>query len=154
VLLRVASPALGPVVLATLRLALATGTLAVIMLLLKHRWPRSHWKEVFGLGILTAALPFLFFSYAALTLPAGYIALFNTTAVLFGTLAAAWLREDTLTWRKLAGGGGAFSRNPFIHHPDRRFHQPLQTTLRCRLLKETIPCTDLSPFCLNPITPA
>lgn len=103
VLLRVASPALGPVVLATLRLALATGTLAVIMLLLRHRWPRSHWKEVFGLGILTAALPFLFFSYAALTLPAGYIALFNTTAVLFGTLAAAWLREDTLTWRKLAG---------------------------------------------------
>lgn len=103
VLLRVASPALGPVVLATLRLALATGTLAVIMLLLRHRWPRCHWKEVFGLGILTAALPFLFFSYAALTLPAGYIALFNTTAVLFGTLAAAWLREDTLTWRKLAG---------------------------------------------------
>ena len=103
VLLRVASPALGPVVLATLRLALATGTLAVIMLLLRHRWPRSHWKEVFGLGILTAALPFLFFSYAALTLPAGYIALFNTTALLFGTLAAAWLREDTLTWRKLAG---------------------------------------------------
>lgn len=109
VLLRVASPALGPVVLATLRLALATCTLALVMLFLRHRWPRAHWKEVIGLGVLTAALPFLFFSYAALQLPAGYIALLNSTAVLFGTLSSAWLKEDTLTWRKLLGCAAGFT---------------------------------------------
>jgi drug/metabolite transporter (DMT)-like permease len=37
----------------------------------------------------------LLYSWAALRLPAGYSALLNTTAVLFGTLAAAWLKEDT-----------------------------------------------------------
>lgn len=109
VLLRIASPDLGPVVLATLRLGLAAATLGVLMAALRHHWPRAHWKEVLGLGVLTAALPFLFFSYAALQLPAGYIALLNSTAVLFGTLSSAWLKEDTLTWRKLAGCAAGFT---------------------------------------------
>ncbi len=109
VLLRIARPALGPVVLATLRLALATCTLAALMLWLRHRWPHAHWKEILGLGVLSAALPFLFFSFAALRLPAGYIALLNSTAVLFGTLSSAWLKEDTLTWRKLFGCAAGFT---------------------------------------------
>jgi drug/metabolite transporter (DMT)-like permease len=108
VLLRIASPALGPVVLATLRLGLAALTLMVLMAALRHHWPRAHWKEVLWLGILTAALPFLFFSYAALHLPAGYVALLNSTAVLFATLSSAWFKEDTLTWRKLAGCAAGF----------------------------------------------
>jgi len=103
VLLRIAAPALGPVVLATLRLGMGTLTLVLLMLAMRHAWPSAHWKETLGLGALSAALPFLFFSYAALTLPAGYSALLNSTAVLFGTLSAAWLKEDTLTWRKLTG---------------------------------------------------
>lgn len=108
VLLRIASPALGPVVLATMRLGLAALTLMVLMTALRHQWPRAHWKEVLWLGILTAALPFLFFSYAALHLPAGYVALLNSTAVLFATLSSAWFKEDTLTWRKLAGCAAGF----------------------------------------------
>jgi drug/metabolite transporter (DMT)-like permease len=38
-----------------------------------------------------------------LKLPAGYSALLNTTAVMFGIVSAAWMKEDTLTLRKLMG---------------------------------------------------
>ena len=98
-----ASPVLGPMVLAGGRVGLAAITLAFVMRGLKHRWPWQHWRELLLLGVLSVAAPFLLFSWAALHLPAGYSALLNTTAVLFGTLAAAWLKEDTLTVRKLLG---------------------------------------------------
>ena len=45
----------------------------------------------------------MLYAWAALRLPAGYSALINTTSVVFGTLASAWMREDTLTAPKLAG---------------------------------------------------
>jgi drug/metabolite transporter (DMT)-like permease len=60
------------------------------------------------LGALTVAVPFMLYAWAGLHLPAGYSALLNTTAVLFGTLASAWFKEDTLTWRKLLGCASAF----------------------------------------------
>ena len=45
----------------------------------------------------------MLYAWAGLHLPAGYSALLNTTAVLFGTLASAWFKEDTLSLRKLLG---------------------------------------------------
>jgi drug/metabolite transporter (DMT)-like permease len=102
-LIRIASPVLGPNVLALMRVCAATITLAILMRLLRHRWPHSHWRELAGLGLLSVAMPFLLFSWAALHLPAGYSALLNSTAVVFGIFASAWLKEDTLTKRKLLG---------------------------------------------------
>jgi len=102
-LIRIASPLLGPNVLAALRIGVATLTLAVLMRAMRHHWPFKHWRELALLGALSVALPFLLFARAALYLPAGYSALLNTTAVLFGIFAAAWLKEDTLTLRKLLG---------------------------------------------------
>ena len=102
-LLRIASPVLGPNVLTALRVALATLTLAILMRAIGHRWPREHWRELAILGGLSIAVPFVLFSWAALHLPAGYSALLNSTAVMFGTFSAAWLKEDTLTPRKLIG---------------------------------------------------
>ena len=107
-LIRIASPVLGPNVLAALRIGVATLTLAVLMRLLGQRWPRQHWRELALLGLLSVALPFLLFAWAALHLPAGYSALLNTTAVMFGIFAAAALKEDTLTARKLVGCGFGF----------------------------------------------
>jgi len=101
--LRIASPVMGPWVLAGGRVALAALTLALLMRLLRHRWPWAHWKELTLLGALSVSVPFLLYAWAALRLPAGYSALLNTTVVLFGTLSAAWFGQDTLTWRKLAG---------------------------------------------------
>ena len=102
-LLRIASPVMGPNVLSAVRIGLATVTLALIMRSLRYRWPWTHWRELAVLGVLSVAAPFFLFSWAALHLPAGYSALLNSTAALFGTFAAAWLKEDTLTVRKLVG---------------------------------------------------
>ena len=101
--LRIASPLLGPLVLAGGRVALAALTLSVIMRVLKHRWPWQHWRELLVLGLLSVVVPFLLYAWAALRLPAGYSALLNTTAVLWGTLASSWFKEDTLSARKLLG---------------------------------------------------
>lgn len=107
-LIRIASPLLGPNVLAALRIGVATLTLALLMRAMRHRWPLKHWRELFSLGALSVAFPFSLFAWAALQLPAGYSALLNTTAVLFGIFAAAWMKEDTLTVRKLVGCGLGF----------------------------------------------
>jgi drug/metabolite transporter (DMT)-like permease len=101
--IRIAAPVLGPQVMAGGRVALATLTLGLIMLLLRHKWPWAHWRELAVLGLLAIAAPFLLYAWAALRLPAGYSALLNTTAVLFGTLASSWFKEDKLTARKLVG---------------------------------------------------
>ncbi|MCU0942066.1 MAG: DMT family transporter [Hydrogenophaga sp.] len=101
--LRIASPVLTPLPLAGLRVALALVTLIIIMRALKQAWPWAHWRELVLLGALTVAVPFLLYAWAALRLPAGYSALLNTTAVLWGTLASAWFKEDTLSARKLIG---------------------------------------------------
>ncbi|MCB2019144.1 MAG: DMT family transporter [Hydrogenophaga sp.] len=101
--LRIAAPVLGPAVLATLRVGLATVTLALLMRLLRHPWPWQQWRTLLAIALLSVAMPFMLYAWAALRLPAGYSALLNTTAVLFGTLASAWFKEDTLTARKLLG---------------------------------------------------
>jgi len=103
-LLRIASPAFGPVTLAALRCALASLVLAVLMRLLREQWPpRQAWKSLALLGTITLISPFVLFNFAALTLPAGYSAVFNATAPLFGVLAGALLREEQLTAAKLLG---------------------------------------------------
>ena len=99
-LIRVASPVMGPTVLALLRVGAATVTLGILMRVVQHRWPVGHWRELALLGALSVACPFLLFAWAALQLPAGYSALLNSTAVIFGIFASAWLKEDTLTVRK------------------------------------------------------
>jgi drug/metabolite transporter (DMT)-like permease len=101
--IRIASPAMGPWVVAGCRAALASITLIIIMRALHERWPWQHWRELLLLGALCVAAPFLLFAWAGLHLPSGYSALLNTTAVLFGTLSSAWMKEDTLTRRKLLG---------------------------------------------------
>lgn len=108
-MLRVASPLLGPAVLTLLRILLATITLALIMRAVGQRWPWQDWRELSLLSLFALALPFFLFSWAALRLPAGYSALFNPMAVLFGALASAWLKEDQLTPLKLLGCALGFS---------------------------------------------
>jgi drug/metabolite transporter (DMT)-like permease len=101
--IRIASPQLGPLVLAGLRIGLATLTLALIMRSLKHRWPWQHWRELLWIALTAVAVPFLLFAWAALYIPASYSALINTTYVMFGCLFAAWLKVDRFTLRKLIG---------------------------------------------------
>lgn len=112
--IRMASPLLGPSVLAFLRIGLATLTLGLLLRLLRKPWPLAHWRELGVLGLLSVAVPFLLFAWAGLHLPAGYSALLNSTAVIFGLFSSAWLGEDRLTVRKVLGCLSGFAGVGFI----------------------------------------
>jgi drug/metabolite transporter (DMT)-like permease len=103
-LIRVASPAFGPLGLAGLRCTLAAVVLALLMTALRQHWPqRAAWGRLTVLCLLTVVSPFVLFNWAGLVLPAGYSAVLNATAPLFGILGAAAVREERLTARRLAG---------------------------------------------------
>lgn len=103
-LIRIASPAFGPIGLAGFRCALATLVLAMLMRMLRERWPaHDTWARLTVLGLLTVVTPFLLFNWAGLVVPAGYSAILNATAPLFGILGAAAMGEERLTARRLAG---------------------------------------------------
>jgi drug/metabolite transporter (DMT)-like permease len=103
-MIRVAAPAFGPLAMACLRCALAGMVLAVLLRLSRQRWPaRAHWRAITLLSLLTVVLPFVLFNGAGLVLPAGYSAVMNATAPLFGVLAGSLMGEERLTARKLAG---------------------------------------------------
>ncbi len=103
ILTRIAAPQLGPNLSPWLRMTMGTAVLALIMRLLKHRWPLEHWRELMLIGFLAVAGPHALYSQAALNLPGGYGALLSVTAVLFGAFASAFLKEEALTRGKLAG---------------------------------------------------
>jgi drug/metabolite transporter (DMT)-like permease len=104
VFMRVAVPALGPVPLAFVRVALATTALMAIAFA-QRRVPdlRPRWRSFAVVGIVNSALPFVLFCFAEQTITASAGAILNATAPFFGAIAAAiWLGE-ALTWRKVAG---------------------------------------------------
>ena len=109
-LLRIASPALGPWVVAGLRCTLAAVVLAVLMHMLRDRWPaRTAWPRLALLSLLTVVTPFVLFNWAALILPSGYSAVLNATAPLFGVLGAAVAGEEKLTSKRLLGCAVGFA---------------------------------------------
>lgn len=103
-LIRIASPAFGPLGLAGIRCVLAALVLALLMHLLRQRWPRlATWRRLVVLSLFTVVAPFVLFNWAGLVLPAGYSAVLNATAPLFGILGAASVGEERLTARRVAG---------------------------------------------------
>ncbi len=103
-LVRIASPAFGPVGLAGIRCAFAAVVLVVLMRVLRQRWPaRGTWKGMTLLSLLTVVAPFVFVNSAGLVLPSGYSAVFNATTPLFGVMAAAAMGEERLTPARLVG---------------------------------------------------
>jgi len=106
ILMRIAVPSLGPVVLMELRVWLAALFLAVVAHFLKSALAAgTHWKHYLILGFFNSALPFLLFGYAALTLPASLMAILNATAPIWSTfIGVVWLRHR-LTPRAVLGLG-------------------------------------------------
>lgn len=103
-LIRVAVPALGPLGLAAIRCVLAAAVLALLMRALRQRWPaQTAWKRLAWLSLLTVIMPFLMFNWAGLVIPAGYSAVLNATAPLFGILGAAAMGDERLTAKRLCG---------------------------------------------------
>jgi drug/metabolite transporter (DMT)-like permease len=102
--MRVLAPAFGVAWTAELRCAIAgLAMLAYMIATGQEMQARTHWKSYFMLGIFSSALPACLFVYAALTLPSGYSAILNATSALWGTLIGAFVLDEKLTGRKIAG---------------------------------------------------
>jgi drug/metabolite transporter (DMT)-like permease len=104
IFLRVATPEVGPILTATLRIMLAGLALVSFarMTGVTMNWRRNI-KPFAVVGLFAAVLPFSCFSFAALYLPAAYSALLNSTAPLFGAVFSVFFLAERLTALKLAG---------------------------------------------------
>lgn len=103
--MRIAVPVLGPAWLIEARVALAA-----LLLWAVARWLRepplglrSHGRVYLVLGLLNTALPFLFFAYAARTLPASLMSILNATGPIWGALIAALWERTPLRPRVALG---------------------------------------------------
>lgn len=104
IFLRIATPELGAVATATLRILLAGVSLVAFAYAIRVTlaW-RRNLKPYLVVGLFAAALPFSLFSYAALHLPAAYSALLNSTSPLFGAVFSVFYLAERLTLQKLSG---------------------------------------------------
>jgi drug/metabolite transporter (DMT)-like permease len=102
--MRIVAPVLGPVVTAELRTLIAGIGLALYFALigLAGEW-RLHARHYIIVGILSSAVPFLLWAYAALSLQAGLLSVLNATAPMFGALCAALILRERLSARRVAG---------------------------------------------------
>ncbi len=93
--MRAGAAEFGAVALAFVRVAGAT--LFLLPLLLYQGQGRlllRHWRPLLFAGLTSSVIPFLCFSYAALSITAGVLSIFNAATPLFGALIAwAWLKE-------------------------------------------------------------
>jgi drug/metabolite transporter (DMT)-like permease len=128
--MRVAAPEFGPIPLIAARVAIAA--VFLLMLLARRGGMNRLYRSaapLIVLGTMNAAVPFSLFAYAVLSVTAGFAAVLNSTAPLFGALVAfIWLRERlapirvvglvigfagvlVLVWRRLAfaGDGGGLA---------------------------------------------
>jgi drug/metabolite transporter (DMT)-like permease len=92
--LRVASPEVGPVWTAEIRIALAGIALAIVVGP-RRLWSLQHNVRKLGIvGITFSAIPFSLLAFATLTLPAALASLLMATTPLFTALiSTTWLRQ-------------------------------------------------------------
>jgi drug/metabolite transporter (DMT)-like permease len=101
---RITAPALGPVLTAELRTLIAGVALAAWFAFsgFDPQW-RRWWPQYIVVGILSSAVPFLLWAYAALTLPAGLLSVLNATSPMWGALCSAFLLGERLHGKRMIG---------------------------------------------------
>ena len=93
--MRICAPVMGPVMLITIRVALAALFLLGVAVVQKRRLDvKGQWKHFLILGLLNSAIPFVLFAYAAHSLSASLLSILNATSPIWGALIAAiWTRH-------------------------------------------------------------
>jgi drug/metabolite transporter (DMT)-like permease len=101
---RTVAPVLGPIVTADFRILIAGFALILYAAAIGFdmKW-REHWKLYVWMGIINSGIPFLLYSFAALYIPASYLATVNASAPLFGAVFSAIWLSDKLTMPKFFG---------------------------------------------------
>jgi drug/metabolite transporter (DMT)-like permease len=101
---RITAPVLGPVLTAELRTLIAGIALAVYFGFAGFNPQWGRWgRQYVIVGILTSALPFLLWAYAALSLTAGLMSVLNATSPMWGALWSALLLRERLNARRVLG---------------------------------------------------
>lgn len=101
---RIAAPVLGPVMTAEGRTLIAGVALAIYFGLTGYRPEWRRWgRQYVVVGILTSALPFLLWAYAALTLTAGLMSVLNATSPMWGAVWSMLLLRERLRMRQIVG---------------------------------------------------
>ena len=102
--MRLGAAEFGPVALSALRVG---GAALCLLPLLQWRGQmaelRRHWRPILVVGVLNSALPFLCYGYAALSVTAGLMSIFNAATPLFGAVVAWLWLNDRLSASRIAG---------------------------------------------------
>lgn len=103
---RIGVPNLGAVVLVEYRVCLAAVFLMIVaMFLRKPLNLRQHGRHYLVLGVFNAALPFMLFGFAALTLTASALSILNATTPIWGAVIGAMWSHQPLSGRTVLGLG-------------------------------------------------
>ena len=102
--MRIAAPAFGPVALAFVRVTGATLFLVPLLALRGELGTlATHWRTIAVVGAVNSALPFLCFSYAALSITTGLSAILNSASPLFAAMLAWLWLGDRMTPSRIVG---------------------------------------------------
>ena len=103
-LMRIASPVLGPSLTVEGRVGSAAVFLFLLSIYLKKNWNCfNHWKHYTILGFFNSALPFFLFSYASITLSASETSIINATAPVWGFVIGVFLGYERLNFKRGLG---------------------------------------------------
>ncbi len=91
--MRIAVPEFGPVVLAELRVGIASiFLLPILMMRADLAELRTHWKKLATVGTVNSAIPFMLLPFSTLYLTGGFASILNATSPLWAALIAwVWL---------------------------------------------------------------
>ncbi len=94
----------GPIALSGMRTLIAGAALLPVLLWRnKIAMLRDYWRSIIFVGLFNSALPFIFFNFATMTLPAGTMSIINALTPLWGAaIAWVWLK-DTLPPLRMLG---------------------------------------------------
>ncbi|WP_409302771.1 DMT family transporter [Peribacillus sp. SCS-155] len=102
--IRIASPAIGPLLTIQGRVTIAAIALLIYMLIIRHKTQfGQRWKQYFIIGALNAAIPFTLIATASLHLNSSMLAIINSMTPLFTALVVWGWTKEKLSSKKWAG---------------------------------------------------
>lgn len=98
------SPIYGPVLTSTIRVIVGSLALVMYMKLIGEKlYYKKNYKIYFIIGILSCAVPFTLYAFAALYIPSSLSVIINSTSPMFGAIFGALLLKDSLSRNKIIG---------------------------------------------------
>ncbi|ERL54301.1 DMT family transporter [Psychrobacter aquaticus] len=102
---RIGVPEFGSLAFASLRVVLAGLTMLVFVLLKKknRQGIRENWKVLTLVGLFSAAVPFILFSFSARSVNAGVLAVLNASVPMMSGFIASTFFKDRLSKKQILG---------------------------------------------------